>query len=68
MFNQTLRENKVSAIILAFIRLYVGYAWFEAGLHKITGGFDASGFLKGAIGNPVKGPDGAFFTELTLLS
>ncbi|NHM32340.1 DoxX family protein [Neobacillus terrae] len=69
MFNQTLRQNKVSAIILTFIRLYVGYAWFEAGLHKITGGFDATGFLKGAIGNPVKGPDGSILygTYLTFL-
>ncbi|WML49025.1 DoxX family membrane protein [Neobacillus sp. PS3-34] len=59
MLNQVLRTNKVSAIILTFIRLYLGYAWFEAGLHKITGGFDTSGFLKGAIANPVKGPDGS---------
>jgi thiosulfate dehydrogenase (quinone) large subunit len=59
MFNQFLRENKVSAILLTFIRVYLGYAWLTAGLHKITGGFDASGFLKGAIANPVKGPDGS---------
>jgi thiosulfate dehydrogenase (quinone) large subunit len=59
MFNQFLRENKVSAILLTVIRVYLGYAWLTAGLHKITGGFDASGFLKGAIANPVKGPDGS---------
>jgi thiosulfate dehydrogenase (quinone) large subunit len=59
MFNQFLRENKVSAILLTFIRVYLGYAWLTAGLHKITGGFDASGFLKEAIANPVKGPDGS---------
>ncbi|NHM33692.1 DoxX family membrane protein [Neobacillus terrae] len=69
MFNQVLRTNKVSSILLTFIRLYVGYAWFEAGLHKLTGGFDASGFLKGAIANPVKGPDGSILygTYLTFL-
>ena len=59
MFNKFLRENKVSAIILTVIRLYLGYSWFTAGLGKLTGGFNASGYLKGAIANPVKGPDGA---------
>jgi thiosulfate dehydrogenase (quinone) large subunit len=59
MFNQFLRENKVSAIILTVIRVFLGYAWLTAGFHKITGGFDATGFLKGAIANPVKGPDGS---------
>jgi thiosulfate dehydrogenase (quinone) large subunit len=59
MLNKFLRENKISAAILTVIRLYLGYSWFTAGFHKLTGGFDASGFLKGAIGNPVKGPDGS---------
>jgi len=59
MFNKFLRENKISAVLLTVIRLYLGYSWFTAGLHKITGGFDASGFLKGVTANPVKGPDGA---------
>jgi thiosulfate dehydrogenase (quinone) large subunit len=59
MFNQFLRGNKVSAILLTVIRVYLGYEWLTAGFHKITGGFDASGFLKGAIANPVKGPDGS---------
>ena len=59
MFNHFLRENKISAAILTIIRLYLGYAWFTAGLGKLqSGAFDASGFLKGAIANPVKGPDG----------
>jgi thiosulfate dehydrogenase (quinone) large subunit len=59
MFNKFLRENKIAAAILTVLRLYLGYSWFTAGFHKITGGFDAAGFLKGAIANPVKGPDGA---------
>jgi thiosulfate dehydrogenase (quinone) large subunit len=58
MFNHFLRENKILAAILTIIRLYLGYAWFTAGFHKITGGFDASGFLGNAVKNPVKGPDG----------
>ena len=58
MFNQFLRENKIAAGILTVLRLYLGYSWFTAGLHKLTGGFDAAGFLKGAIANPVKGPEG----------
>ena len=59
MFNKFLRENKIAAAILTVLRLYLGYSWFTAGFHKLTGGFDAAGFLKGAIANPVKGPDGA---------
>jgi thiosulfate dehydrogenase (quinone) large subunit len=59
MFNKFLRKNKIAAAILTILRLYLGYAWLTAGFHKLTGGFDASGFLKGAIANPVKGPDGA---------
>jgi uncharacterized membrane protein YphA (DoxX/SURF4 family) len=59
MFSNWLRENKIAAGILTVLRLYLGYSWFTAGLGKLTGpGFDASGFLKGAIANPVKGPDG----------
>jgi thiosulfate dehydrogenase (quinone) large subunit len=58
MFNKLLRENNISAAILTIIRLYLGYAWFTAGFGKITGGFDASGYLKNAVANPVKGPDG----------
>jgi thiosulfate dehydrogenase (quinone) large subunit len=54
-----LRQNKVAAGLLTVLRLYVGYSWITAGFHKLTGGFDAAGFLKGAITNPVKGPDGA---------
>ncbi|OCA84202.1 Crp/Fnr family transcriptional regulator [Bacillus sp. FJAT-27225] len=59
MFNKFLRENNIVAALLAVLRVYLGYAWFTAGLGKIqSGAFDASGFIKGAIANPVKGPDG----------
>ncbi|GAB2533999.1 DoxX family protein [Gracilibacillus alcaliphilus] len=51
MFVQFLRENKYAAIILTFIRVYLGYQWLTGGWHKITGGFDASGYLQGAVAN-----------------
>lgn len=54
-----LREHIVASIILAVIRIYLGYNWLTAGWGKLTGGFDASGFLKNAVANPVKGPDGS---------
>ncbi|TCN26638.1 thiosulfate dehydrogenase [quinone] large subunit [Mesobacillus foraminis] len=59
MFVTFLRENKIAAGILTVLRLYLGYNWMTAGFHKLTGGFDASGFLKGAVANPVTGPDGS---------
>jgi thiosulfate dehydrogenase (quinone) large subunit len=60
MVAKWLRENTIAAGILTVLRLYLGYSWLTAGLHKLTGeGFDTTGFLKGAIANPVKGPDGS---------
>nr|WP_128657897.1 DoxX family membrane protein [Paenibacillus sp. 598K] len=47
------RNNTWAAGILTVIRLVLGYAWLTAGWHKITGGFDAGGFLNNAIANPV---------------
>src|SRR5690625_4401296 len=44
-----IRNNKVVAGVLAFIRIYLGYTWLTAGLGKALGGFDASGFIQGAI-------------------
>ncbi|WML41432.1 DoxX family protein [Neobacillus sp. OS1-2] len=45
-----LRKNTIVAGILAIIRVYIGYEFLHAGYGKLTsGGFDASGFLKGAI-------------------
>jgi len=59
MFANILRENKIAAGILAVIRIWLGYNWMTAGWGKLTGGFDASGFLNNAVANPVMGPDGA---------
>jgi thiosulfate dehydrogenase (quinone) large subunit len=59
MFADWLRGNKAAAGLLTVLRLWLGYNWMVAGWHKMTGeGFDASGYLKNAIANPVKGPDG----------
>ena len=58
MVAKWLRGNSISAGVLVVLRLYLGYTFLTAGFHKLTGGFDASGFLKGAIANPVKGPGG----------
>lgn len=37
------------AVVWTVLRLWVGYQWMAAGYEKLTGGFDATGFLKGAL-------------------
>lgn len=59
MFANWLRGSNSAAILLTIIRVYLGYNWLTAGWSKLTGGFDASGFLQNAVANPVTGPDGA---------
>ncbi|PWU69383.1 DoxX family protein [Gracilibacillus dipsosauri] len=49
MFVEWLRKNGVVAGLLAIIRIYLGYQWLTAGWGKLTGGFDAGGFIQGAI-------------------
>lgn len=50
MFVKFLRENNIASIVLLIFRLYLGYKWFTSGWGKVTGGgFDASGFLQGAV-------------------
>lgn len=50
MFVDFIRNNKIAAGILTFLRVYIGYQWLTAGYGKITGGeFDATGFLHGAV-------------------
>ena len=52
MFIQYLRENQQVSILLAVLRVYIGYTWIMAGWGKIAGGqFDATGFLQGALEN-----------------
>ncbi|MGP4081776.1 DoxX family protein [Pseudalkalibacillus sp. R45] len=50
MFINFFRENVVASYVLFLIRLYLGYEWTVTGWQKITGGFDASGYLRGAVG------------------
>lgn len=38
-----------TSLLLAFVRIYIGSQWFLAGWNKISGSFDASGFIKIAI-------------------
>ncbi|MUV37100.1 Thiosulfate dehydrogenase (quinone) [Lentibacillus sp. JNUCC-1] len=49
MIMNVIRNNKIVAGILAFVRIYIGLAWLTAGLGKVSAGFDASGFIQGAI-------------------
>ena len=52
MINTFIRNNNIVAGVLAFVRIYIGYQWITAGFGKLTGGgFDASGFIQGAIAN-----------------
>lgn len=51
MIMDFIRNNKIMAGVLAFIRIYIGYAWLTAGIGKVGGEFDASGFIQGAIAN-----------------
>ncbi|MCM3703039.1 DoxX family protein [Paenibacillus macerans] len=44
-----LRGSVSASWLLLLIRLYVGYQWLTSGWGKVTGGFDAAGFLNGAI-------------------
>ncbi|WP_062051003.1 DoxX family protein [Bacillus sp. JCM 19034] len=53
MFGQFLRESKVAAIIMVFLRLYLGWAWLSSGWGKVIGEFNAGGFLQGSVANPV---------------
>ncbi|MEK8130962.1 DoxX family protein [Paenibacillus filicis] len=50
-----LRENRYAAVLLTFIRLYLGFNWMIHGWEKLTGPtpFNAAGFLKNAVTNPV---------------
>jgi thiosulfate dehydrogenase [quinone] large subunit len=49
------RENVWAAGFVTLVRIFLGIQWMTAGWHKLTGAkaFDATGFLKGALANPV---------------
>lgn len=44
-------KTPTAAVVWTVLRVWLGLQWIEAGFHKITGGFDAGGFLKGALAN-----------------
>jgi thiosulfate dehydrogenase [quinone] large subunit len=48
-----MRENVYAAGIWFVLRIYLGWEWATAGWHKLAGGFDATGFIKGAVAKPV---------------
>ncbi|MBE4907577.1 DoxX family protein [Bacillus luteolus] len=45
-----LRNNRIASGILLVLRLYLGWSWMVAGWEKVTGDFDAGGYLQGAVG------------------
>ncbi|WP_433747451.1 DoxX family protein [Falsibacillus pallidus] len=50
MFIQFIKENRYISILLTVLRIYLGWEWLNAGWGKISGnGFNASGFIHGAI-------------------
>ncbi|WP_082234352.1 DoxX family membrane protein [Halobacillus massiliensis] len=49
MLRKWFQEHYSAAVLLTFIRFYLGFVWISSGAGKITGGFDASGFIQGAI-------------------
>lgn len=54
MISKFFRENVYASVLLLVARLYLGLHWLEAGWGKLTGeGFNAGGFLQGAVKNPV---------------
>lgn len=56
-----LRTNVYASYLLLFLRLYIGYQWVTVAMGKITGGFDASGYLTNIVANPVMGADGPVY-------
>ncbi|WP_447927824.1 MULTISPECIES: DoxX family protein [unclassified Vreelandella] len=53
MIGDLFRKNKYAAFVWLVLRLYLGVTWLMLGIGKITGGFDAQGFLSNAVANPV---------------
>jgi thiosulfate dehydrogenase [quinone] large subunit len=49
MFMKFIREHAVASWLLFIARLWLGWKWLSSGWGKVTGGFDASGYLQGAI-------------------
>ncbi|WP_064093953.1 DoxX family protein [Rossellomorea aquimaris] len=43
-------QNEKVSMVWTVLRIWLGIQWLEAGWHKVNDGFDASGFLQGALG------------------
>jgi thiosulfate dehydrogenase (quinone) large subunit len=58
-------NNTRSGLLWLVVRLYLGYAWLDAGIHKVTNekwvgseaGAGLTGFVKGALGKAAEGKD-----------
>lgn len=48
---KTYLKGPKMAIIWTVLRIWLGIQWLTAGLHKVVDGFDANGYLQGAIAN-----------------
>ncbi|PYZ97348.1 Crp/Fnr family transcriptional regulator [Alteribacter lacisalsi] len=51
MFMNFLRESRIAAGILTVLRIYIGWLWLSAGWGKVTGEFNAGGYLNGVVAN-----------------
>lgn len=47
------RHSQYAAMAWLLLRLYLGITWVHHSYEKFTGGFNAEGFLSGAVANPV---------------
>lgn len=61
MIGQFFRENKYIAGVWLFLRVYLGWSWLTAGWGKVTGDFNAGGFLQGSVANPVMKGEAAVY-------
>jgi thiosulfate dehydrogenase (quinone) large subunit len=46
-------NGPIMALVWTLLRIWLGLQWIEAGYYKIKTGFEASGFLQGAIANAI---------------
>jgi thiosulfate dehydrogenase (quinone) large subunit len=44
-------NGPIVLLVWTILRIWLGLQWIEAGFYKIKSGFDANGFLQGAIAN-----------------
>jgi len=61
------RENVWAAVAVTIVRVYIGWEWMHHGWEKLTGGFDAGGFLNNAVTKPVidRGTEAVLYPNFT---